>query len=94
MMASCLFCNVVTILLNTLYFVLDRVKEVSCEENIESTKAYYAKTIDPLLVEIRNGLSDLAPLVPSFNQGVISSKIPSKAGAPIQVLLLATPVRI
>lgn len=54
-------------------FVLDRTKEAGCEDKIARTEKFYTERIDPLLIEIKNGLAALAPLVASYRQGAIPS---------------------
>lgn len=54
-------------------YVLDRVKEVSCEDAIDKTQKFYTDRIDPAMIQINNDLAALRPLVASYTQGKIPS---------------------
>lgn len=54
-------------------FVLDKVKEVSCEDVLKKNDEFYTKRIDPLLRKVQEGVSILEPLLTSYQQGQILS---------------------
>lgn len=54
-------------------FVLEKVKEVSCEDVLKANSNFYTNRIDPLLRKVQSGVAILEPLLLSYQQGQILS---------------------